>query len=398
MHEVSIIDLAKLLGTLSSTVLAILSVPLYMRYLQRQQFHNLCLRREYNSKVALDPVCKEELNWWISNLRLSNGRSVISHQVENLIESYASKTSRGAFCQKTSIGRVWYQAEQALHINILELMAAKFAVLTFCRNKKDLAVHVQMENQAALAYLVKMEGTRNQLIIQEAKEIWEFFLANQITLTAEYLPGTLNTRANKASREMKNSSSEWVLNKPIFQKLIQALVPMDVDMSASKLCHQIPKYINWQPDLHAWMVNAFQINWTHLKAYPFPPFTLTGRVLAKAMRGKCTLIIITPAWPSQLWYTQLLRMSIQDSIFISPFPNILTDPNQNQHPLCQNQTLALAVWKVSANSILQKACQTKQLTWLKVAEDQVHCIITKRGGESGVAGVFQEKLIPFLQV
>ena len=173
---------------------------------------------------------------------------------------------------------------------------------------------------------------------------------------------------------------------------------MDVDMFASRLCHQIPKYINWQPDSHTWMVNAFQINWTHLKAYAFPPFTLTGRVLAKAMRGKCTLIIITPAWPSQPWYTQLLRMSIQDSIFISPFPNILTDPNQNQHPLCQNQTLTLAVWKVSGNSILQKACQTKQLTWLKVAEDQAHCIITKRGGDSGVAGVFQEKLIPFLRV
>ena len=50
------------------------------------------------------------------------------------------------------------------------------------------------------------------------------------------------------------------------------------------------------------------------------------------------------------------------------------------------------------NSILQKAYQTKQLTCMKVAEDQAHCIITKRSGESGVAGAFQEKLIPFLQV
>ena len=59
----------------------------------------------------------------------------------------------GAFCQKTSIGGVWSQAEQALHINIPELRAAKFAMLTFCRYKKDLAV--QMDNQSALAYLVK---------------------------------------------------------------------------------------------------------------------------------------------------------------------------------------------------------------------------------------------------
>ena len=92
VQEVPIKDLAKLLRTLSSTALAILPAPLYMRYLQRQQIHNLCLKRDYNSKVALDPLCKEELNWWISNLRLSNGRSVISHQVERLIQSDVSKT------------------------------------------------------------------------------------------------------------------------------------------------------------------------------------------------------------------------------------------------------------------------------------------------------------------
>ena len=91
-------------------------------------------------------------------------------------------------------------------------------------------------------------------------------------------------------------------------------------------------------------------------------------------------------------------MSIQDAIFITPFPNLLTDPNQNQHPLCQFQTLALAAWKVSGNSILQKAYQTKQLTCLKVVENHAYCIITKGGGKSVVAGVFQDKLIRFLQV
>ena len=78
-----------------------------MRYWQRQEIHNLWLERDYNSKIALDPLSKEEINWWISNLRLSNGRSVISHQVELLIQSDASKTGWGAFCQKTSIGGVW---------------------------------------------------------------------------------------------------------------------------------------------------------------------------------------------------------------------------------------------------------------------------------------------------
>ena len=98
---------------------------------------------------------------------------------------------------------------------------------------------------------------KNLSMIQEAKEIWEFCSFDQITLTAEYLPGTLNTRADKASREMNKSSSELILNKPIFKKLIQALATVDADMFASRLCHQIPKNISWQADPHAWMVDAF---------------------------------------------------------------------------------------------------------------------------------------------
>ena len=89
-----------------------------------------------------------------------------------------------------------------------------------------------------------MEGTRNLLTIQEAKEICEICLFSQVTLTLEYLLGTLNTSADKVSIETKNSSSEWILNKPIFQKLMQVLGPEDVDLFASRLCHQIPKYIS----------------------------------------------------------------------------------------------------------------------------------------------------------
>ena len=152
-----------------------------------------------------------------------------------MIQSDASKTGCGTFSQKTVIGRVWSQTEQPLYINILELREAKFATFTFCRYKKDLAVHVQMDNQAALAYLVKNRGTKNLLMVQEGKEIWEFCLANQITLTAEYLPGTLNTTADKTS------SSKWILKKPIFQKIIRALGPVYVDLLASRLCNQIPK-------------------------------------------------------------------------------------------------------------------------------------------------------------
>ena len=97
----------------------------------------------------------------------------------------------GNFCEKT-LGGLWSQSEHPLHLNILKLRATKFAIPAFSIYKNHLAVHVQMYNQAALAYLVKMRETRNLIIIQEAKEPWKFCLENQIASTAEYLPKIKN--------------------------------------------------------------------------------------------------------------------------------------------------------------------------------------------------------------
>ena len=72
----------------------------------------------------------------MSNLRMSNGRSVISQLVELLIQSDVSKASWGPFCPKTLIRGVWYQAEQSLHVNILELRATKFSILNFADTKR----------------------------------------------------------------------------------------------------------------------------------------------------------------------------------------------------------------------------------------------------------------------
>ena len=87
--------------------------------------------------------------------------------------------------------------------------------------------------------------------------------------TEKYLPATLNTKAEKAFREKKNSSSQWVLNKTKFQKLTQGLWPVDMDLLAPRLSHHVPRYRRGQPEQHqhTWMVGASKINWTNLKVY-----------------------------------------------------------------------------------------------------------------------------------
>ena len=57
--------------------------------------------------------------------------------------------------------------------------------------------------------------------------------------------------------------------------------------------------------MHGWWMH-FKRNWAHLNACEFPPISLIGRVLAKKMGVKCTLIIVKPVQPSKPWYWELL--------------------------------------------------------------------------------------------
>ena len=134
---------------------------------------------------------------WVQNLHLTKGRSIISASPQLIIASDASLKGWGAFCQGHRTGGSWTFLESRCYINVLELNAAKFAILAFTQmHPSAQSIHLQMESIVTLSYLVKMGGTHNKVLSDESKEIWCYLLAKGITITAEYLPGALNKEAN----------------------------------------------------------------------------------------------------------------------------------------------------------------------------------------------------------
>ena len=67
----------------------------------------------------------------------------------------------GGILQETFDRGKWSKEEKHFHINAQELLALKFAILTFTKNLSHLAIHVQVDNKVALAYLLKMGCARN---------------------------------------------------------------------------------------------------------------------------------------------------------------------------------------------------------------------------------------------
>ena len=70
--EVSLLDLTKLIGTISSTIRAVLPARLQFRFLQQQQILSLKQTPSNLTFVKLTPMAKNEL-WWFNNLELCNG-------------------------------------------------------------------------------------------------------------------------------------------------------------------------------------------------------------------------------------------------------------------------------------------------------------------------------------
>ena len=53
----------------------------------------------------------------------------------------------------------------------IELMAVKFAILTFTKNLSNLTIHIQMDRKVTLSYILKMGSTRRLEILKISKLI-----------------------------------------------------------------------------------------------------------------------------------------------------------------------------------------------------------------------------------
>ena len=111
-------ELTQFIGRLASAAFAVLPAPLQYRAMQHQQILELSAAGNYSSLIKLSDEVKTELQWWVQNLHLNNGRSVISYPPQLIIASNESLEGWGASCQRHKTGGQWTLSEKKHHINI----------------------------------------------------------------------------------------------------------------------------------------------------------------------------------------------------------------------------------------------------------------------------------------
>jgi len=285
---VSIRDLARFVGKASASARAIWQAPLHYRALQEvinsvaEADQPLASRiSRFNINLHLSMEAKRDLSWWISLERDSLMVSPLLPRIPNMIiECDASNTGWGARKGDIRTGGQWSRAESSNHINYLELLAAFLAVQCFGKEQFNITIQLKLDNITAVSYINKMGGTHSQALCRLSIALWDWSLQRNIFLTAEHLPGEQNVIADQESRAMRDRC-DWMLNPSIFQKIQSQMGPCGIDLFASRLTRQLPRYFSWRPDPEAEGTDAFLQIWSATRGYANPPWCLIARCLSQ---------------------------------------------------------------------------------------------------------------------
>ena len=72
-----------------------------------------------------------------------------------------------------------------------------------------------------------------------------------------------------------------------------------------------------RPDPHSQATDALQQKCKNLGLlYAFLPFSLIGRVLLRVKKKALTMILVTPNWHAQPWYSQILDLCITEPLLL----------------------------------------------------------------------------------
>ena len=94
----------------------------------------------------------------------------------------------GQISRGVTIQGKWSLEESQKHINVLQLTAVLFAVISFPANLSYIHVHLQLDNRATLSQINYMRGPMSNQLIQVTKVLWDFCMCHRIIITDEHIP------------------------------------------------------------------------------------------------------------------------------------------------------------------------------------------------------------------
>ena len=107
-------------------------------------------------------------------------------------------------------------------------------------------------------------------------------------------------------------------------------------------------------------INAFSISWQGRNFHAFPLFAVIGKVLHKIVLDTARGIIVVPYWPTQPWYSLLIKLLIDITILLYSSKTLFQHPAKSKpYPLAKKLNLLACV--ISSKNQEQQTFQQESI-------------------------------------
>ena len=253
----------------------------------------------------LDPYCIAELQFWLSSIKKYNSKNCfLSLSHNQIVYSDASGFACGAIIlnnDKQICHRSFTQEERVFSSTHRELIAIEYSLQAFgpilCNSR--VKWFTDSQSSVRIVEVGSMQFPLHALAIS----IFEFCIRNNIELSVQWIPRSLNQKADSVSKFM--DIGDWQITSEFFALLEYYWGQHTIDCFANFYNTKIERFFSrfWNPGTAG--VDAFFQSWQNENCLLVPTVTLVCETLKHMDTDSAVGTLVIPDWPSFLLYTWL---------------------------------------------------------------------------------------------
>lgn len=265
-------ELARIAGSIVSVALAVGPIS---RLLTRQMYLAIESRSAWDHSFCFPSALLEELKFWFCNIESFNGFSIRPPPDSStvFVFSDASDAAFGGFSASldgTVASGLFTIDDLSQSSTFRELKAIFCVLLSFVEHLKHRRVKIFTVNQSA-ARIVSV-GSSKVHLQSVALSIFRFCFSHGIVLEAQWIPRSLNDRADLLSRFV--DKDDWQVNPSVFRLVDAKWGPHTIDRFASYYNAQLPRFNSKFASPGCSGVDALVQDWTGENNWVCPPVGL----------------------------------------------------------------------------------------------------------------------------